>query len=342
VPRAADASRRGEQIESDTAELPGENDDDSDGDGPFDAVEDDLSDGIHAQTEADSPPGPSPRKDESMPFAPAGPEGASRMQASKLEQKQAKARGRAAIPMRSVPHNWGGVDSVRGIIWAAAERQGKPDYMEDRFLAIPSLFDRSDVGAAQEPEWLHRSGGAATFAVFDGHKGDIASEYLRRGWQRKLREVLAREEYSPEVFPPSARRFASGGTPTGARGGAFTSGDASDELPIGVVSAGDSMSKALIACCTELDAALLGHCKKFDLGDGSTGTAVVFMRDGAAAGDAAGLLSSRAPLRVWCANVGDTRAVLCRGGIAVELSKDHGTDDPSEVARVHSVGGAIK
>lgn len=153
-------------------------------------------------------------------------------------------------------------------------------------------------------------------------------------------------------MPPMSARGSSRGVDgvSAATGGASSPRPGDEEaapepdLPIGVASSGDTMARALRAACTELDGELLAHCKKYDVGDGSTGTAVVFMRDPAgAAGDEAGLLSTaKAPLRVWCANVGDTRAVLSRGGIAVELSKDHGTDDPEEVARVHSVGGAIK
>ncbi|XP_031255815.1 protein phosphatase 2C 51-like [Pistacia vera] len=41
------------------------------------------------------------------------------------------------------------------------------------------------------------------------------------------------------------------------------------------------------------------------------------------------------------ANCGDSRAVLCRGGVAVPLSRDHKPDRPDETERVEAAGGRI-
>eukprot|EP00658_Telonema_sp_P-2_P021598 TRINITY_DN18608_c0_g1_i2.p1 TRINITY_DN18608_c0_g1~~TRINITY_DN18608_c0_g1_i2.p1 ORF type:complete len:345 (-),score=57.89 TRINITY_DN18608_c0_g1_i2:172-1080(-) len=40
-------------------------------------------------------------------------------------------------------------------------------------------------------------------------------------------------------------------------------------------------------------------------------------------------------------NVGDSRAVLCRGGRAIPLSQDHTPKRPDEVARIEAVGGRV-
>lgn len=44
---------------------------------------------------------------------------------------------------------------------------------------------------------------------------------------------------------------------------------------------------------------------------------------------------------LFCANSGDSRAVLCRAGKAVDLSTDDKPDKPSEIARIQKLGGFI-
>lgn len=46
-------------------------------------------------------------------------------------------------------------------------------------------------------------------------------------------------------------------------------------------------------------------------------------------------------LRLLCANCGDSRAVLSRGGVAVDLSQDHTPMDPVEKRRVEAAGGFV-
>ena len=46
--------------------------------------------------------------------------------------------------------------------------------------------------------------------------------------------------------------------------------------------------------------------------------------------------------QIVCANVGDSRAVMCRGTRAIDLSRDHKPSSPSEAARVAAAGGVIR
>lgn len=48
------------------------------------------------------------------------------------------------------------------------------------------------------------------------------------------------------------------------------------------------------------------------------------------------------PTSVTCANVGDSRAVLCRGSGAIDLSQDHKPDDESEKVRIEAAGGHVE
>eukprot|EP01104_Vermistella_antarctica_P008723 TRINITY_DN2206_c0_g1_i2.p1 TRINITY_DN2206_c0_g1~~TRINITY_DN2206_c0_g1_i2.p1 ORF type:complete len:606 (+),score=172.58 TRINITY_DN2206_c0_g1_i2:529-2346(+) len=68
----------------------------------------------------------------------------------------------------------------------------------------------------------------------------------------------------------------------------------------------------------------VGRCKKNGVGDGSTATAVVLMDN-----------------VMITANVGDTRAVLCRGNKAIRITQEHKPDDEEEKTRVEKLGGHI-
>lgn len=45
--------------------------------------------------------------------------------------------------------------------------------------------------------------------------------------------------------------------------------------------------------------------------------------------------------KIYCANAGDSRTVLNRGGKAIDMSADHKPDDPKEKARVEKAGGIV-
>ncbi|KAK4559925.1 hypothetical protein RGQ29_008925 [Quercus rubra] len=47
------------------------------------------------------------------------------------------------------------------------------------------------------------------------------------------------------------------------------------------------------------------------------------------------------PDHIVVANCGDSRAVLCRGGVAIPLSQDHKPDRSDELARIEAAGGRV-
>lgn len=53
-------------------------------------------------------------------------------------------------------------------------------------------------------------------------------------------------------------------------------------------------------------------------------------------------LLSHSLKRIWIANAGDSRAVLCRNGKAIALSTDHRADNEEEVHRVIDAGGFVR
>mmetsp|Transcript_7923 Transcript_7923/g.11937 ORF Transcript_7923/g.11937 Transcript_7923/m.11937 type:complete len:256 (-) Transcript_7923:203-970(-) len=72
--------------------------------------------------------------------------------------------------------------------------------------------------------------------------------------------------------------------------------------------------------------------KKKDLEDGSTAVCALLVgsfKDG-----------HQTP-RLYTANLGDSRAILCRGGKAVQLTKDHKPNDRDEKKRIEGCGGKV-
>ncbi|GMH82856.1 hypothetical protein TrVE_jg2144 [Triparma verrucosa] len=45
--------------------------------------------------------------------------------------------------------------------------------------------------------------------------------------------------------------------------------------------------------------------------------------------------------KIYAANCGDARAVLCRKGSTLRLTHDHKADDPTEISRIESAGGFV-
>jgi protein phosphatase 1L len=68
----------------------------------------------------------------------------------------------------------------------------------------------------------------------------------------------------------------------------------------------------------------LKKADRYQMNDGST-AATAFSRDG----------------RLWVANVGDSRVVLCSKGRGISLSNDHKPNRPEERKRIISFGGKV-
>ena len=64
-------------------------------------------------------------------------------------------------------------------------------------------------------------------------------------------------------------------------------------------------------------------------------------RPEAATGGAAAAANLGRPCTLWVANLGDSRAVLCRGGKALRLSEDHKPERRDEKKRVEAAGGFV-
>jgi len=92
-----------------------------------------------------------------------------------------------------------------------------------------------------------------------------------------------------------------------------------------------SQSEALTQAFADLDVELRRYVEREGyLLAGSTSVACLLMREP----------QQRRP-RLLCANLGDSRAVLCRGGSAMDLSTDQKPILPAEEARITAAGGKV-
>jgi len=186
--------------------------------------------------------------------------------------------------------------------WASSEMRGWRPAMEDATCVHTQLEDPLE--------------NYALFGVFDGHGGSVVSRYAARELPKRF-QACARE---PMLDAQDTANFP-----------------------------GTILSTALVT----LDEALRRD------GEGEPG--FLHVAGGgkpieSSVRNSFGLMGSTAivalvecdgppetstPLRVTVANLGDSRAVICRGGEAVPLSEDHKPDLPSERARIEEAGGSV-
>lgn len=187
--------------------------------------------------------------------------------------------------------------------WASSEMQGWRPAMEDAVCQILEL-----------PAPLE---GHALFGVFDGHGGAEVS--------RKTAEALPQTLLESAIEAGSTGEDYEGGIVQRSLELALPAWDAAlrieGEGKPGVLNA--ALSGKPILSDVENAFALMGS------------TAVVALVE------CDGSTSEGRPLRIVVANCGDSRAVLCRGGQAVELTEDHKPDSPEERARIEGAGGFV-
>lgn len=90
---------------------------------------------------------------------------------------------------------------------------------------------------------------------------------------------------------------------------------------------GEAFQEAFLACDNEY----IKISQKKGAEDGSTAVCALL----------AGELDGKEPPRLYTANLGDSRAILCRGGEAVQLTHDHKPNDRDEKKRIEGCGGKV-
>lgn len=196
--------------------------------------------------------------------------------------------------------------SVNRFDYGISEAIGARPTMEDRTIVVQSLlYDPRHNYYGNEPkEHLTELAMTAFAAVFDGHGGDECSNYLVAALPSAVRSQMLAERESLRTAIENSR---------GARGSSEQTEDAASEL----------MRKILKVSYLQTDKEFISP--KTAPQSGSTAATIVLMGR-----------------RLFAANVGDSRVVLCRGGgQCVELTSDHKPSRPDEAARVRAAGGFI-
>jgi len=246
----------------------------------------------------------------------------------------------------------------QGLEWAVCEMQGWRAAMEDATCIVACL-----------PEPLLDQ---ALFAVFDGHGGSQVSHIASKEFPKvlqvcanKLRDSGSRRSEKEEQShdPDGIAGPRTPGTSSRAKpkeeDGKGTEHVQSNgvEADIALKAEGGLCGKSLSMSMIAMDAFL----RQLGSGLNSKGNGVqlasplgVVARhlEASQRGNAFSLVGSTAivalvdnagPQRsVTVANCGDSRAVLCRDGKAIELSEDHKPELASEEQRIRQAGGSVK
>lgn len=197
--------------------------------------------------------------------------------------------------------------SVNRFDYGISEAIGARPTMEDRSVVIQNLIGAPpDFYYGGEPKETLNELAMTTFAaVFDGHGGGECSNYLVDVLPKFVRSQMLAEREALRVAIENSR---------GARGAhSEQTEDAASEL----------MRRILKTAYLRADKEFI--TPKSAPQSGSTAATVILMGR-----------------RLFAANVGDSRVVLCRGGgQCVELTSDHKPSRPDEAARVRAAGGFI-
>lgn len=192
-----------------------------------------------------------------------------------------------------------------GMTWSASGMQGWRSGMEDAHICLPEL----------PGPWSS----VAMFGVLDGHGGEQVAKFSSRHLPEELHERLCMAK------PWKVGQAAAEVSEADLRKALTDSFHEMDEL----LRSGNHAA--------ELKALTNPPCREL--------TRPTPPRNGPVDCNMVGCtcnICCITPEFYLCANAGDSRAVLCRGGRAVPLSEDHKPNDPREERRIRAAGGTVE
>lgn len=242
-------------------------------------------------------------------------------------------------------------------VYSGYGSRGSRSTMEDRFVCIGSLRHllhcvNKDIGAEVTPECTPERD-LSFFAVYDGHSGTDTAETLEQTLHFRIAEHLglirSTEDLSKRTSSSNTEiidgEFGFAGKAPNRKllktiansvtnvSSASISGIVGTDEDSHVYATTHDVPEAILWASEELDHELQMDAQPGTSISGSTAIMAVLEHCHTEAGVKNTVLH--------CANVGDSRAVLCRSGEAVALSIDHTCENPAEKERVLAAGGSI-
>lgn len=195
--------------------------------------------------------------------------------------------------------------------------QGRQPYMEDRFSVITNI-NESEI---------------SLYSIFDGHAGEFAADYaceiIMPNISERITDILELIKVNTQKVPAVIEDK----TRDDRENMAQSDEEAAPEIEINLLDAyitTDNLinyEKLLHDEILAYDKILIDRMSKANLFGGTTANIVLV--------DLTNKL-------IICANVGDSRAVMCdANGNAFPLSHDHKPNDPEEIIRIRDNGGYI-
>jgi protein phosphatase 1L len=197
--------------------------------------------------------------------------------------------------------------------------QGFRSYMEDEFFLS---LDADFAG------------------VFDGHGGKAVSRYLRQNLYANLQASLPVLALSPPPLPSALHNKMATTTADKKDDQEFQQQQQATKRVVRAPTVED-YEKAMRAALYKVDREVqrISHWSY----QGSTAVAVWIHEEKASEEQSEDGEQHQPTTRrtVLAANVGDSRAVLCRNDTAWDLTRDHKPDDPGEQERIENLGGKV-
>lgn len=221
---------------------------------------------------------------------------------------------------------------MSALVWGVACAQGERASMEDAHRIVErfdwlvkewrraereeaALRGESSIPPSPSPPASLSShpylGGQAYFGVYDGHGGREAAEFVRDHLHINVAKRIAQVQNTAAMSSLAAS--------------SASSSSSSSSIPHRHEPIPMDLASALQHGVSDTESALLAHC--VTLGSSAGAVIAIALFDG---------------MQLYIAHAGDSRAVLCRSGQALELTVDHKAGEESEVERIHKLGGFIE